>query len=77
MMIEVLFYDRIGKYQRGQVAEVEDGVFLRAALRAGKADVVNPPDWSPEKADAEAQEKFKVKDINKPRTKKIIVAETN
>lgn len=48
MKLEVLFYDRIGPYHNGQVVELEDGVFLRAILKGGKADVVNPPDWSPD-----------------------------
>jgi hypothetical protein len=52
MLIEVIFYDRIGNYSNGQIAEIEDGPFLRALLKGGKADVINPPDWSPEKADA-------------------------
>jgi hypothetical protein len=78
MMIEVLFYDRIGGYKSGQVAEIEDGVFLRAILKSGKADVVNPPDWSPESHDAKIKEDFKVDSITKPkRQKNVVVAETN
>lgn len=52
MLIEVIFYDRIGNYSPGQVAEIEDGVFLRALLKGGKADVLNPPDWTVEAADS-------------------------
>lgn len=79
MLVEVLFYERIGKYVKGQVAELEDGVFLRAILKGGKADVVNPPDWSPEKEDEKIKEAFKVVDIEtpKPRPKTVITAETN
>lgn len=78
MMIEVLFYDNVGKYKRDQVAEVEDGVFLRALLKSGKADVVNPPDWSPEKEDEKKKEAFKVEDITTPRRiKKTVNAESN
>src|ERR1700745_212104 len=50
-LIEVIIRDRIGNYQNGQVVEIPDGVFLRALLRGGKAEVLNPPDWSPENAD--------------------------
>lgn len=45
MKLEVIFHDRIGGYVNGQIAEVEDSPFIRAALRGGKADVINPPDW--------------------------------
>lgn len=48
MKIEVLFSDRIGNYRNGQVAEIEEGPFLRAILKGGKADVLNPPDWDAE-----------------------------
>ncbi len=48
MRVEVIFYDHIGNYNVGQVAEIEDGTFLRALLKGGHADVVNPPDWSPD-----------------------------
>lgn len=48
MLIEVIIYDRIGNYQVGQIVEIPDGVFLRALLMGGKADVINPPDWSPD-----------------------------
>lgn len=76
--IEIIFYDRVGNFKRGQVAEIEDGVFLRAVLKNGMADVVNPPDWSPEKADEEAKEVFKIEDIVKPkRSSKTVSAETN
>jgi hypothetical protein len=78
MMIEVLFYDHVGKYQRGQVAEVEDGIFLRAILKNGMADVVNPPDWTPESHDAKIQESLKVTDITKPkRQRKVVISESN
>ena len=79
MKVEVLFYDHIGQYVSGQVAEIEDGVFLRAVLKGGKADVVNPPDWSPEKEDEKKKEEFKVTDINKrtPKPKNVVTAETN
>lgn len=55
MKIEVLIYERVGPYLAGQVVELGDGVFLRAMLQSGKADVVNPPDWTPELADQEKQ----------------------
>lgn len=79
MMVEILFYDRVGKYQKGQVAEVEDGVFLRALLKSGKADVINPPDWSPEQEDEKKKEAFKVTNINKPKPKpkNVVTAESN
>lgn len=79
MLIEVIFYERIGKYLKGQVVEIQDGVFLRAILKGGKADVVNPPDWSPEKEDERIKEIFKVEDINtpKPLPKNVVIAETN
>ena len=48
MKIEVIIYDRIGKYSPGDIVEIEDGVFLRALLKGGKADVLNPPDWNPD-----------------------------
>jgi len=51
--VEVIFRDRVGGYRRGQVAEIEDGLFLRAALMGGKAEVVNPPDWYPGKEEEE------------------------
>lgn len=46
MLIEVLFNDRIGNYKKDQVVELEEGPFLLAVLKGGKADVLNPPDWS-------------------------------
>lgn len=57
MLIEVIFYDRIGNYFNGQVVELEDGVFLRSLIKSGKIDVLNPPDWTPEKADADKIQK--------------------
>ena len=49
--IEVLFFDRIGPYDKNKLYLLQDGVFLRALLKSGRGAVVNPPDWSPEKAD--------------------------
>lgn len=48
MLIEVLIYDHIGPYYEGQVIEIEDGVFLRALLKGGHADILNPSDWNPD-----------------------------
>lgn len=56
-LVEVLFYDRIGPYNKGGLHMIEDGVFLRALLKSGKGDVVNPPDWTIEKADSAKQPK--------------------
>lgn len=54
MKIEIIVYDRIGPYKNGQVVELDDGPFLRALLKGGKADVLNPPDWDPDTADKAA-----------------------
>lgn len=46
-IVEVIFRDRIGSYVRGQVATIDsDTPFFRALINGGKAEVVNPPDWS-------------------------------
>jgi hypothetical protein len=47
MKVEVIFLDHIGRYHVNDVVELEDGPFLRAVLKGGKADVLNPPDWEP------------------------------
>lgn len=69
--IEVIFYDRISSYIPGQVVELDDGPFLRAILKGGKADVVNPPDWSPESADAKLEQKTELEPIQKPKRKSV------
>lgn len=53
MVVEVLFKDRIQNFSRGQIAELEDGAFLRALINGGKVEVLNPPDWYPGKEEEE------------------------
>ena len=46
MIIEVIFRDKIGPYNRGQVASFDqENAFLKALLLGKKAEVLNPPDW--------------------------------
>lgn len=47
--VEVIFRDRIGNFVRGQVATINSETpFFKALINGGKAEVVNPPDWSPD-----------------------------
>lgn len=73
MKIEIIVHDRIGNFVSGQIVEVEDGPFLRAMLRGGKASVLNPPDWELENADTyEASKAEKIKTPRKKKTTKIL-----
>ena len=48
MLIEILVKDNVANFKRGEIVEIEDGILLRALLKGGKAEVINPPDWEPD-----------------------------
>lgn len=66
MRVEIIMRDRVYNYTRGQVVTLEDGLFLRALLKGGKAEVLNPPDWYPGKEEENAS---KSSDKQSPDTK--------
>lgn len=55
--VRVRFLRKVSGYKVGQVVTFEDGVFLRAIIKGGSAGVLDPIDWTPEKADERRLEK--------------------
>lgn len=54
-IITVKFLNKIAAYKPGQIIDFPDGVFLRAIINGGKAAVIEPLGWTPEKADETAR----------------------
>ena len=48
-LVEVIFRDRIAGYTRGQVVTLNSETpFFKAIINGKKAEILNPPDWSPD-----------------------------
>lgn len=56
MEVEIIFRDKIAGYRVGEVVKKEYDTFVRAVLRGGQAEVVNPPDFDFEVEDRRAED---------------------
>lgn len=56
-LVEVIFRDRIGNYNRGQVVTLDSETpFFKALIAGKKAEIVNPPDWRPSDGKSDHQQ---------------------
>lgn len=60
--VRVRFLRRIAGYKTGQIVSLPDSVFLRGIISGGSAAVLDPIDWTPEKAEEIAKKNKELKE---------------